>query len=43
MAKRAWILPDFDHAYYGGVATILRFAAYLARRHGVRVDFAVSA
>ena len=37
-----WLLPDFAHAYYGGVATILRFAEYLARRHGVRAEFAVT-
>ena len=37
-----WLLPDFAHAYYGGVATILRFAEYLARRHGVRSEFAVT-
>jgi glycosyltransferase involved in cell wall biosynthesis len=37
-----WLLPDFAHAYYGGVATILRFAEYLVRRHGVRARFAVA-
>ena len=36
-----WVLPDFVHAYYGGVATILRFAAFLARVHGVVSTFAV--
>jgi glycosyltransferase involved in cell wall biosynthesis/GT2 family glycosyltransferase len=37
-----WIVPDFRYAYYGGVATILRFAAYLARRHGVVSTFAAT-
>lgn len=35
----SWILPDFYHAYYGGVATILRFAAHLSRTHGVASTF----
>ncbi len=35
-----WVLPEFTHAFYGGVATILRFAAYLATR-GVRSTFVV--
>src|SRR4051794_21410721 len=28
-----WFLPHFDHAYYGGIYTILRFAAGFAQRH----------
>lgn len=37
-----WVLPDFTHAYYGGIATILRFAAYLAEKRGVKSTFVVA-
>ena len=36
-----WIIPEFTHAHYGGIATILRFAEYLAKR-GVRCTFVVT-
>jgi O-antigen biosynthesis protein len=36
-----WYLPHFENAYYGGVHTILRFAAGFARNHGVRHTFAI--
>jgi O-antigen biosynthesis protein len=36
-----WYLPHFEHAYYGGVHTILRFAAFLAREHGVASCFMI--
>ena len=35
----AWFLPQFGHAYYGGVHTILRFAASFTRLHGARHTF----
>ncbi len=35
----AWFLPTFGSAAFGGVATILRFAAYFSARHGVRNHF----
>ena len=36
-----WFVPHFLYPYYGGIHTILRFADYLARRHGVQNTFAV--
>jgi GT2 family glycosyltransferase/glycosyltransferase involved in cell wall biosynthesis len=36
-----WYLPHFEHAYYGGVHTILRFASQFASRHGVRSCFVI--
>jgi glycosyltransferase involved in cell wall biosynthesis len=36
-----WFLPEFQNAFYGGVHTILRFAAYLKDRHGVRNRFVI--
>jgi O-antigen biosynthesis protein len=36
-----WYLPGFDHAYYGGVHTVLRFAAGFARQHGVTNRFVI--
>jgi len=36
-----WFIPDFHHAYYGGMYTILRFADYLARQKGVANQFAL--
>jgi O-antigen biosynthesis protein len=36
-----WYLPGFDHVYYGGVHTVLRFAASFARRHAVRNTFVI--
>jgi glycosyltransferase involved in cell wall biosynthesis len=35
-----WYLPPFDNPYYGGVMTILRFAAHL-RAQGVRQRFLI--
>jgi cellulose synthase/poly-beta-1,6-N-acetylglucosamine synthase-like glycosyltransferase/glycosyltransferase involved in cell wall biosynthesis len=34
-----WFLPEFTHAFYGGVHTILRAADYMRREHGVRSAF----
>ena len=34
-----WFVPVFRHAYFAGVYTILRFADYLARVHGVESRF----
>lgn len=36
-----WFLPHFEHAYYGGVFTILRFAAQFAWKHKVHNTFAI--
>src|SRR5262249_62245993 len=36
-----WYLPGFDHAYYGGVHTVLRFAASFAGRHAVKNTFVI--
>lgn len=36
-----WYLPHFEHAYYGGVHTILRFAARFARCYGVHSCFVI--
>ncbi len=37
--RLTWILPEFHHAFYGGVYTILRFADYFHRRHNVESEF----
>jgi len=37
-----WFVPDFDHAFYGGIHTILRFAAYFKERKGVQGRFVVA-
>ncbi|MEA2784732.1 MAG: O-antigen biosynthesis protein [Candidatus Eremiobacteraeota bacterium] len=31
----AWIVPDFAHAHYGGIATVLRFACVWKEQFGV--------
>ncbi len=36
-----WLVPPFEHATYGGIHTILRFADRFARAHDVRTTFAV--
>ncbi len=36
-----WFIPSFEHAFYGGMFTILRFAAHWSREHGVQNLFAV--
>ena len=36
-----WFIPDFNHAYYGGIYTILRLAAHMAKYHGVQNQFAL--
>jgi len=36
-----WFVPDFDHAFYGGIHTILRFASYFKERKGVQSRFVV--
>jgi len=36
-----WYLPHFDHAYYGGIYTILRFAAHLAKNYNVKSSFII--
>lgn len=34
-----WFLPLFQHAYFGGIYTILRFAAYFKQHKGVQSRF----
>jgi glycosyltransferase involved in cell wall biosynthesis len=34
-----WFLPYFNHVYFGGVHTLLRFAEHFARVHDVRTHF----
>jgi glycosyltransferase involved in cell wall biosynthesis len=34
-----WFLPFFHHVYFGGTYTLLRFAEYFARVHGVATHF----
>ncbi len=36
-----WFLPDFHHAYYGGIFTILRFADFFHRRYNVENRFVI--
>jgi glycosyltransferase involved in cell wall biosynthesis len=36
-----WFLPEFSHAFYGGIHTILRFADYFFKAHAVRSTFVV--
>jgi len=36
-----WFIPSFEHAFYGGMFTILRFAEYWKCEHGVRNCFAI--
>lgn len=36
-----WFIPDFKHAYYGGMYTILRFADILAREKSILNQFAL--
>jgi glycosyltransferase involved in cell wall biosynthesis len=36
-----WFLPEFQHPFYGGIHTILRFADYFRRAKGVENRFAV--
>lgn len=36
-----WFLPEFSHAFYGGIHTILRFAAHFREQHGVRSGFVI--
>jgi len=37
-----WFLPEFTHAFFGGVHTILRAADTMRREHGVRSTFVTS-
>lgn len=39
--KIVWLIPPFEHAFYGGIYTILRFADGWARTHGVTHHFAI--
>ena len=34
-----WMLPYFNHVYFGGTHTLLRFADHFARVHGVATHF----
>jgi glycosyltransferase involved in cell wall biosynthesis len=34
-----WFLPEFQHAYYGGIYTLLRFAEFLTREHDLSHRF----
>jgi hypothetical protein len=36
-----WFLPEFKHAYYGGIHTILRLADHLTQQHGVKHQFKI--
>jgi glycosyltransferase involved in cell wall biosynthesis len=36
-----WFLPEFEHAYYGGIQTLLRFADYLKGTKGVENRFVI--
>jgi O-antigen biosynthesis protein len=36
-----WFIPGFQHVYYGGIYTILRFASYLKTMKGVESHFAL--
>ena len=36
-----WFLPEFANPFYGGVHTILRFAAYFAEQHAVGNRFVI--
>lgn len=36
-----WFIPDFSNPFYGGIHTILLFAAHLAEKRGVSHQFAV--
>jgi GT2 family glycosyltransferase/glycosyltransferase involved in cell wall biosynthesis/SAM-dependent methyltransferase len=36
-----WFLPEFANPFYGGVHTILRFAAYFAEQHAVGSRFVI--
>jgi hypothetical protein len=36
-----WFLPEFQHPYFGGVYTLLRFADYLKRTKGVEHRFMI--
>jgi O-antigen biosynthesis protein len=36
-----WFLPEFSHAFYGGIHTILRFAAHFREQHGVQSAFVI--
>jgi glycosyltransferase involved in cell wall biosynthesis len=36
-----WFLPHFDHVYFAGVYTILRFADHFKRVHGVESRFCI--
>lgn len=36
-----WFMPEFSHAFYGGIHTILRFADGFLRRHGVHSNFCI--
>jgi glycosyltransferase involved in cell wall biosynthesis len=36
-----WYVPQFEHAYYGGIHTILRFASRFAQRYNVQNTFMI--
>jgi hypothetical protein len=36
-----WYVPHFEHAYYGGMYTILRFASFFAQHYGVKSTFVI--
>ncbi len=39
LRRLTWVLPQFEHPFYGGVHTILRFADHFSRSQGVESDF----
>jgi O-antigen biosynthesis protein len=36
-----WFIPPFDNPFYGGIRTIIEFAAYLEKTHGMRQRFVI--
>jgi glycosyltransferase involved in cell wall biosynthesis len=39
--RLTWFLPEFTHAYYGGIHTILRMADFLTCRYAVSHEFKI--
>ena len=35
MHSLLWLLPEFQHPFYGGIYTLLRFADYLTREKSI--------
>jgi glycosyltransferase involved in cell wall biosynthesis len=39
--RLTWFLPEFRHAYYGGIYTILRLADHLTQQHDIQHQFKI--